>query len=53
MLKDVGFTSVRLVEEPPNAAYRAARSIYHRIRGSDATRLAFRQARVVFHATKA
>jgi tRNA (mo5U34)-methyltransferase len=52
MLRDVGFSSVRLVEEPPGAVYRAARTVYHRIRGADPSRLGFRQARVVLHARK-
>ncbi|MEZ5316039.1 MAG: DUF1698 domain-containing protein [Vicinamibacterales bacterium] len=50
MLRAVGFERVRTVTPPPGALYRAARAVYHRVRGRNTVRLAFRQDRGVFHA---
>jgi hypothetical protein len=36
----------------PNAAYRATRALYHRIRGKNTVAEAFRQDRAVFHARR-
>lgn len=53
MLRDVGFESVRTVTPPKSAPYRAVRAIAHTVRGQNRLREAFRQDRVVVHATKA
>jgi len=52
MLRSVGFEQVRTVTEPPSAVYRAARAVYHHMRGKNRAARAFRQDRAVFHATK-
>jgi tRNA (mo5U34)-methyltransferase len=52
MLESLGFEEVRTVTPMPNAAYRAARAAYHRLRGKNSFQLAFRQDRAVFHAAK-
>jgi len=52
MLRDVGFDEVTTVTPTPSAPYRAARAVYHRIRGKNAAHLAYRQDRAVVHATK-
>jgi tRNA (mo5U34)-methyltransferase len=52
MLTSVGFTSVQTVTPQRAAPYRAARAVYHRMRGKNALGPAFRQDRAVFHATK-
>jgi tRNA (mo5U34)-methyltransferase len=50
MLRSVGFTRVRQVTPLPRAPYRAARAIWHRLRGRNTLAGAYRQDRVVFHA---
>jgi tRNA (mo5U34)-methyltransferase len=50
MLQSAGFARVRTVTATPGAPYRAARAVYHRLRGKNGLREAFRQDRVVFHA---
>jgi tRNA (mo5U34)-methyltransferase len=50
MLQSVGFARVRTVTATPGAPYRAARAVYHRLRGKNTLREAFRQDRAVFHA---
>lgn len=53
MLESLGFARVDVVTEPPGPVYRAARAVYHRVRGrQDALGPAFRQDRAVFHAHK-
>lgn len=52
MLHDVGFESVRTVTPVPPALYRAARAVAHKVQGKNTLRKAFRQDRVVVHATK-
>ena len=52
MLRSVGFARVRTVTSPRSALYRAARALYHRARGKNTLRSAFRQDRAVFHAEK-
>jgi len=52
MLASVGFKDVTTVTPSPNAAYRAARAVYHRIQGKNRLREAFRQDRAVFHARR-
>jgi tRNA (mo5U34)-methyltransferase len=52
MLGSLGFTHVTTVTRSPHGAYRAARAVYHRLRGKNTLREAFRQDRAVFHARK-
>ena len=52
MLRAVGFAGVHTVTPPPSAPYRAARAIYHAMRGKNRLALAYRQDRAVFHATR-
>lgn len=52
MLESLGFDEVRTPTRLPHAGYRAARAVYHRLRGSNALASAFRQDRAVFHARK-
>jgi tRNA (mo5U34)-methyltransferase len=52
MLETLGFKHVTTVSRSPNAAYRAARAVYHQLRGKNRLREAFRQDRAVFHARK-
>ena len=52
MLESVGFARVETVTRTRGAAYRAARAIYHQLRGKNSLRPAFRQDRAVFHAYK-
>lgn len=52
MLRSVGFETVRTVTPPRSALYRAARGVYHHVRGRNRAPLAFRQDRGVFHARK-
>ena len=52
MLRSVGFARVRTVTSPRSALYRGARALYHRARGKNTLRSAFRQDRAVFHAEK-
>ena len=52
MLESLGFREVIVPTRLPNAAYRAARALYHRIRGKNTLAEAFRQDRAVFHARR-
>ncbi len=53
MLASVGFTRVEVITPAPSAPYRAARAVYHRLRGKNTIAAGFRQDRAVFHAYKA
>jgi tRNA (mo5U34)-methyltransferase len=52
MLKAVGFTRVETVTPTRSAPYRAARAVYHALKGKNQLGPAFRQDRAVFHAFK-
>ena len=52
MLRTVGFDQARTITKLPRAPYRAARAIWHTMRGKNDLRNAFRQDRAVFHATR-
>ena len=52
MLESAGFGRVETVTPARGAAYRGARAAYHRLRGKNTLRSAFRQDRAVFHAFK-
>lgn len=52
MLESLGFSEVTVPTPIPNAAYRAARAMYHRVRGKNRLAEAFRQDRAVFHARR-
>jgi tRNA (mo5U34)-methyltransferase len=53
MLHSVGFTRVHVITPARSAAFRAARAVYHRLKGkSDNMASSFRQDRAVFHAYK-
>ncbi len=52
MLRSVGFGRVTTVTPQRSAPYRAARALYHRVRGKNRLREALRQDRAVFHAHK-
>jgi len=52
MLESLGFREVIVPTRLPNAAYRAARALYHRIQGKNTVAEAFRQDRAVFHARR-
>jgi len=52
MLESLGFREVIVPTPLPNAAYRAARALYHRVRGKNTLAEAFRQDRAVFHARR-
>ena len=53
MLRSVGFTRVETITPTRSAPYRAARAVYHRLKGKNQLwRRAFRQDRAVFHAFK-
>lgn len=52
MLRAVGFSRVEVVTPQRSAPYRAARALYHRVKGRNTLRAAFRQDRAVFHAHK-
>ena len=52
LLEAVGFTRVECVTPPPSAPYRAARAVWHALKGKNDLRSAFRQDRAVFHAFK-
>jgi len=53
ILTSVGFSRVDVITPARSAPYRAARAVYHRIRGKNTVAAAFRQDRAVFHAYKA
>ena len=50
MLESLGFNQVTVPSPLPNAMYRAARAVYHQVRGKNRAAEAFRQDRAVFHA---
>ena len=52
MLENLGFAEVTVPTNPPGAIYRAARAVYHRVRGKNTVAEAFRQDRAVFHARR-
>ena len=52
LLQSAGFAHVQTITPPPGAAYRAARAVYHRLKGRNGLVQAFRQDRTVFHARK-
>lgn len=52
LLQSVGFMKVETVTALPKAPYRAARALYHQLRGKNSFPLAFRQDRAVFHGWK-
>lgn len=52
MLTGVGFSRVDVITPARSAPYRAARAVYHRIKGRNTVAAAFRQDRAVFHASK-
>ena len=52
MLATLGFKTVTTMTRASSAPYRAARAMYHGIRGKNTVREAFRQDRAVFHARK-
>ena len=52
MLESLGFREVIVPTPLPSAAYRAARALYHRVRGKNTLAEAFRQDRAVFHARR-
>jgi tRNA (mo5U34)-methyltransferase len=52
LLTAAGFARVDVITPPPSAPYRAARAIYHRLKGKNTVAAAFRQDRAVFHAFK-
>ena len=52
MLENLGFENVRTATRVPHAGYRAARAVYHQLRGKNLLASAFRQDRAVFHARR-
>jgi len=52
MLESLGFNQVSVPTPLPNAMYRAARAVYHQVRGKNSAQAAFRQDRAVFHASR-
>ena len=52
MLESLGFREVIVPTPMPNTAYRAARALYHQVRGKNTLAEAFRQDRAVFHARR-
>jgi tRNA (mo5U34)-methyltransferase len=52
MLRAVGFSDVRMVTTIPSPPYRAARALWHHLKGKNRWSQAFRLDRAVFHATK-
>jgi tRNA (mo5U34)-methyltransferase len=52
MLRTVGFASVRTVTSERSAIYRGLRAVTHRIKGKNRLGPAFRQDRMVFHASR-
>jgi tRNA (mo5U34)-methyltransferase len=53
MLRAVGFSRVEQITTLPGAPYRAARAVWHQLKGRNSLTHAFRQDRAVFHAFKA
>jgi tRNA (mo5U34)-methyltransferase len=52
MLASVGFQRVDVMTPARSMPYRAARAVYHRVKGKNSVAAAFRQDRAVFHAYK-
>lgn len=52
MLRSVGFTRVDVLTPARSIAFRAARAVFHAMKGKNTLALAFRQDRAVFHAFK-
>jgi tRNA (mo5U34)-methyltransferase len=52
MLNVLGFKDVTVATRLPGAIHRGARALYHRVRGKNSVRQAFRQDRAVFHARR-
>ncbi|ODS59289.1 MAG: hypothetical protein ABS36_02240 [Acidobacteria bacterium SCN 69-37] len=52
LLRCAGFARVRTVTNLPGLPYRAARAVYHRLRGRNGLAEALRQDRAVFHANR-
>jgi tRNA (mo5U34)-methyltransferase len=52
MLRCVGFKRVELITPIKSAPFRAARAVFHRLKGKNNFTSAFRQDRAVFHAYK-
>ena len=52
MLQAVGFARVEVVSPIRTAPYRAARAVYHQLKGKNGLVQAYRQDRAVFHAYK-
>jgi tRNA (mo5U34)-methyltransferase len=52
MLRSVGFSRVEVVTPERSALFRAARALYHQLKGKNRFISAFRQDRAVFHAYK-
>jgi tRNA (mo5U34)-methyltransferase len=52
MLESLGFKEVAIPAPLPNTMFRAARAVYHRVRGKNSVAEAFRQDRAVFHARR-
>ena len=53
MLNAVGFKRVEVITPPRSAGLRAARALFHRLKGKNGLALAYRQDRAVFHAYRA
>lgn len=52
LLESVGFADVETVTPTRSPAFRAARAVYHRLKGKNRVGPAFRQDRAAFHARK-
>ena len=52
MLHSVGFARVDVITPPRSTGFRAARALFHRLKGKNDLMSAFRQDRAVFHAYK-
>jgi tRNA (mo5U34)-methyltransferase len=50
MLHSVGFARVDVITPPRSTGFRAARALFHRVKGKNDLMSAFRQDRAVFHA---
>jgi len=50
MLGSLGFADIKTVTPTRGPTYRAARAVYHRLRGKNGVRESFRQDRAAFHA---
>jgi len=52
MLRSVGFARVAVITPPRSVGFRAARALFHQLKGKNDLVSAFRQDRAVFHASK-